>query len=85
MSADVVLGDSAWEGVDPGTHALLDRWLVQPGEQVQAGDAIARAVLVKSALDVITPVSGRLTVRLVGEGETFGRGQPVARVAMSPP
>lgn len=81
MNADVVLPETAWEGVDASAHALLDRWLVQPGARVQAGDALARAVLVKSTLEVTAPVSGRLEELLVGAGETFARGQPVARIA----
>ena len=81
MNADVVLPETAWEGIDASVHALLDSWLVQPGAQVQAGDAVAHAVLVKSTLDVIAPVSGRLVELLVGAGETFARGQSVARIA----
>ncbi len=83
MNTDLVLPEIAWEGVDAGAHALLDSWFVQPGAQVQAGDAVARAVLVKSTLDVIAPVSGRLMERLVGAGETFARGQPIAQIAPS--
>lgn len=81
MNADVVLSETAWEGIDASAHALLDSWLVEPGAQVRVGDALARAVLVKSTLEVIAPASGRLAELLVGAGETFARGQPVARIA----
>lgn len=50
MIADVVLPETAWDGID-----------------------------------VIAPVSGRLVELLVGAGETFARGQSVARIAAKPP
>lgn len=81
MSTDVVLPNSAWEGVDEGAHALLENWLAKPDSEVRAGDAIARVVLVKSTLDVLAPVSGRLETVLVEAGDTFARGQPIARIA----
>lgn len=85
MSGDIVLADSAWEGVDASAQALLDSWLAQPGALVQAGDAVVRVVLVKSTIDVPAPTSGRLGAWLVNAGETFARGQPLARVTPEAP
>lgn len=85
MSQDVLLADSAWEGVEADVHALLDAWLVQPGAPVTAGQTLARVVLVKSTIDVPAPVSGHLAERLVNEGDTFARGQAIARIAAQTP
>lgn len=81
MSQDVLLDDSAWEGVEAGVHALLDAWLVPPGALVTAGQTLARVVLVKSTIDVPSPASGRLAAQLVNAGDTFARGQAIARIA----
>lgn len=75
---DIVLADEAWEGVDPGTEALLDDWLVREGDRVGAGQVLARAVLVKAALDITAPAAGVVEKILVGTEETFARGKVLA-------
>jgi biotin carboxyl carrier protein len=81
MSAtEVRLPDAFWEGVDPGVQALLDAWLVEEGAGVEAGQAVARIVLVKTAIQVEAPASGRLRGILVPAGQTFARGQALARI-----
>jgi pyruvate/2-oxoglutarate dehydrogenase complex dihydrolipoamide acyltransferase (E2) component len=75
---EVTLPDSAWEGVDAGVEALLDQWLVAPGEAVQAGQPLARVVLVKATLEVEAPAAGQEQTQLVAAGETFARGKPIA-------
>ncbi|MBA4328102.1 MAG: biotin attachment protein [Polaromonas sp.] len=75
---DITLKDEAWEGVDAQVQALMDRWLVPEGAQVQAGQPVARVILVKSSLDIAAPASGLVERVLVPAGETFGRGQPLA-------
>lgn len=84
MSVDVVLPDSAWQGVDAGVEALVDAWLVPQGAVVERGQAVARVVLVKSTLQVDAPASGLLDAILVPAGSTFARGRPLARIAPSP-
>lgn len=79
-SVDVELPDSFWEGVDPNVQALLDAWLVEEGAQVEAGQAVARIVLVKTTIQVEAPVAGRLQGVLVRAGDTFARGQALARI-----
>lgn len=83
MSGDteVRLPDSAWEGVDAGVQALLDQWLVAPGDAVQAGQPLARVVLVKASLELAAPHAGRLARQLVAAGDTFARGQAVVTLA----
>lgn len=75
---DITLKDEAWEGVDAQVQALLDQWLVPEGAQVQAGQPVARVILVKSSMDIAAPVAGVVERILVPTGETFDRGQPLA-------
>jgi pyruvate/2-oxoglutarate dehydrogenase complex dihydrolipoamide acyltransferase (E2) component len=76
----IVLPDADWEGVEPGTEALMDRWLVTEGTQVSAGQAIGRVVLVKATLEVTAPVAGVLARILVPAEETFKRGTVLAEL-----
>lgn len=74
----VTLGEEAWQGVDASVEALVDKWLIQPGDTVQAGQPLANVVLVKSNLEVAAPAAGRITELLVPSGGTFARGKPIA-------
>jgi pyruvate/2-oxoglutarate dehydrogenase complex dihydrolipoamide acyltransferase (E2) component len=74
----VTLGEQAWQGVDASVEALVDKWLVQPGDAVRAGQPLANVVLVKSNLELTAPQAGRITELLVPAGGTFARGKPVA-------
>lgn len=82
MSAavDVVLPESAWESVEAGVQALLDRWLATEGAAVEAGQPLVRVVLVKSTMEIEAPVSGTLQGIAVPAGGTFARGQVLARI-----
>jgi pyruvate/2-oxoglutarate dehydrogenase complex dihydrolipoamide acyltransferase (E2) component len=75
---DVVLADAFWEGVDPGTEALVDQWLVREGDRVVAGQTLAKVVLVKTTLDVAAPADGVVERILVQAEQTFARGRPLA-------
>lgn len=75
---EVTLNDEAWQGVDASVEALVDKWLVQVGDTVQAGQVLANVVLVKSNLEVTAPSSGRITQILVPAGSTFARAKPIA-------
>jgi pyruvate/2-oxoglutarate dehydrogenase complex dihydrolipoamide acyltransferase (E2) component len=77
---DLGLPPESWTGVDPGVQALLDRWLVAEGEPVAAGQVVARAVLVKSTLDIVAPAAGVLERVLVPAGASFAREQAVGRI-----
>lgn len=77
---DVVLDDAFWRDVEPGTEALMDRWLATEGQHVAAGEVIANVVLVKTTLDVVAPASGTLERVLVPAEQTFSRGKPLAVV-----
>lgn len=75
---DVVLADSFWEDVEPGTEALLDQWLVREGDHVVAGQTLAKVVLVKTNIEVSAPANGTVERILVLAEQTFARGRPLA-------
>ena len=75
---DIVLADEVWEGVDAGTEALVDQWLVREGEHVAAGQVVAKVVLVKTSCEVTAPASGVLERILVPAEQTFPRGRSLA-------
>jgi pyruvate dehydrogenase E2 component (dihydrolipoamide acetyltransferase) len=68
----------AWEGVEEGTEALLEGWLVREGDVVAAGQPVATAVLVKTNYEIAAPTGGRIAKILVATQETFGRDQDLA-------
>jgi pyruvate/2-oxoglutarate dehydrogenase complex dihydrolipoamide acyltransferase (E2) component len=72
------LPDEMWADVDAGTEALLDKWLVKEGDTVIAGQPVATAVLIKTAVDVTAPANGRIVEILVPADGTFGRGRDLA-------
>ena len=72
------LPDEMWTGVEAGTEALLDKWLVKEGDTVVADQPVATIVLIKTAVDVTAPASGRIAKILVPADGTFGRGSDLA-------
>lgn len=81
MSVDIVVPSSAWEGVDAGVQGVVDAWLVAEGAEVEAGQPLVRALLIKSSIEVEALVSGSIEKILVPAGENFGRGQALGRLA----
>ena len=75
---DIALPDDVWEGVEPGTEALVDQWLVREGDRVAAGQVVARVVLVKTNIEVTAPASGVIQRILVPAEGTVARGRPLA-------
>ncbi len=78
---DITLAAEAWQGVDEAVEALVDKWLVQAGDTVRAGQVLANVVLVKASLEITAPADGRIAQILVPAGGTFARGKPVATLA----
>ncbi len=78
---DITLAAGAWEGVDAAVEALVDKWLVQAGDTVRAGQPLANVVLVKSSQEITAPADGRIAQILVPAGGTFARGKPIATLA----
>ena len=68
----------AWDGVEEGTEALLERWFVREGDVVAAGQPVATAVLVKTNYEIAAPAAGRIAKILVAAQGTFGRDQDLA-------
>ena len=77
---DVVLPGAAWKDVEPGTEALVDKWLVQQGERVKAGQTMAVVVLVKTSFDIVAPIDAVVEQILVPQEATFKPGQALARL-----
>jgi pyruvate/2-oxoglutarate dehydrogenase complex dihydrolipoamide acyltransferase (E2) component len=75
---DVVLPDAFWEEVEPGTEALVDQWLVAEGDNVRAGQVLAKVVLVKTNLEVTAPADGVVDRILVAAEQTFAKGRALA-------
>ena len=75
---DIGLADEVWQDVEPGTEALMDQWLVKECDRVNAGQFVARVVLVKTTLDVIAPANGVIDRILVPAEQTFAKGKPLA-------
>lgn len=78
---DITLAADAWQGVDEAVEALVDKWLVQAGDTVRAGQLLANVVLVKASLEITAPADGRIAQILVPAGGTFARGKPIATLA----
>lgn len=77
-TVSIRLPDEMWTDVEAGTEALLDKWLVQEGDTVVADQPVATVVLIKTAVDVTAPASGRIIKILVPADATFGRGRDLA-------
>jgi pyruvate/2-oxoglutarate dehydrogenase complex dihydrolipoamide acyltransferase (E2) component len=78
MSTAIVLDEKAWKGIEPGTEAIIEKWLVGEGDRVDAGQVVANAMLIKASLEVLAPAPGVIERILVSEEQTFARGQPLA-------
>ncbi len=75
---EITLAADAWKDIDPGTEALVDKWLVVEGDTVRAGQPIANVVLVKTNQEIVAPADGRIEKILVRSEETFAQGKPIA-------
>jgi pyruvate/2-oxoglutarate dehydrogenase complex dihydrolipoamide acyltransferase (E2) component len=76
----VRLPDEAWTGVETGTEALMERWLVSEGARVHQGQPIAEIVLVKTTMQIEAPSDGVVSRILVPQEATFGPDQALAEI-----
>jgi pyruvate/2-oxoglutarate dehydrogenase complex dihydrolipoamide acyltransferase (E2) component len=76
----IALQDEAWTDVEEGTEALLDEWLVKPGDTAAAGQVVANVMVVKTAFEVVAPAAGTIAKLLVEAQGNFARGQPLAEL-----
>jgi pyruvate/2-oxoglutarate dehydrogenase complex dihydrolipoamide acyltransferase (E2) component len=72
------LPPEAWKDVEPGTEALLDKWLVNEGDRVSAGQPVASVVLIKTTIEVTAPANGRIAKIVVPREGTFGPDRDLA-------
>lgn len=77
---NICLEDALWEGVEVGTEALVEEWLVQPGAHISQGQALVTVVLIKSSHEVTSPVAGILESICVPVEATFARGATLAEI-----
>lgn len=77
---DIVMSDAVWQDVEEGTEALLQDWLVKPGDAVSAGQALAVVELVKTTHEVTAPADGVVASIEVAAQDTFGRSAVLARL-----
>ncbi len=75
---EITLAADAWTDIDPGTEALVDKWLVGEGDTVRAGQPIANVVIIKTNQEIVAPADGRIEKILVKSEETFAKGKPIA-------
>lgn len=77
---DVTMADTVWQDVEDGTEALLQEWLVKPGDAVSAGQPLGVAELVKTTHEIVAPADGIVSALAVAAQNTFGRGAVLARL-----
>jgi len=77
---DITLAEEAWEGVEAGTEALLDEWLVAVGDRVEAGQVIGHAVIVKATVELVAPAPGVVASLDVAAEQNFPRGTVLGRI-----
>ena len=63
------------------TEGTIGSWLVKVGDTVEMDQALVEIETDKVAVEVPSPVAGRVTELLVGEGDSVAPGDAVARIA----
>ncbi len=75
---EVVVTQADWPAEGKEADGLIKDWEVQVGDTVQEGDLLAEAVIVKTTLEVVAPVSGVVKEVVVGKGKLFKPDAPLA-------
>ena len=78
---DVKLDPLRWESLAPDDEALLENWLVEEGDRVDAGQLLAKATLIDKQIDVSAPEAGVVEQIAVSAGERFASGYILVRLA----
>jgi biotin carboxyl carrier protein len=78
---DVKLDTLRWESLERGDEALLEAWLVEEGERVDAGQLLGRASLFNEQIEVSAPEAGVVEQIAVSAGEHFAPGYILVRLA----
>lgn len=77
---EITLPEEAWQDVEPGTEALLEEWMVAPGDTVKAGQTVAIVVMVKTSTEVAAPADGVIEEILIAKDDTVAQGKALARM-----
>jgi biotin carboxyl carrier protein len=78
---DIVSDPRRWKSDGIASDALLESWLVEEGEHVDAGQVVAHACIAQQNVDVKAPDAGVVEQIAVSAGESFGPGYILARLA----
>ena len=77
---NVITENDIWDGLEEGTEALLDEWLVDDGAEVEAGQPIALIVIIKANHEITAPKAGTIKI-IVESQDSFTKEQPLAEIA----
>ncbi len=69
-------------GDDAGDEARVAFWYVDPGEEVEEGDALVQMLTDKATFDVPSPQAGRVAEHLVDEDDEVKVGDPLCRLTV---
>jgi len=81
---EVVITESDWPADGKNADGLIRDWEVQAGDSVQAGDQLAEAVVVKTAIEIVSPVDGVEREVMVAKNQLFKPNTPLAVIEESP-
>ena len=76
MSSDVLIPHDLWEEDD---EAVITSWLVSDGASVSEGDMIAELMVAKIQYELLSPVTGTLTI-LKEIDDVVAKGDCVATI-----
>jgi 2-oxoisovalerate dehydrogenase E2 component (dihydrolipoyl transacylase) len=62
------------------TEAVIGKWLIKPGDQIEKYDPLVEVITDKVNMDVPSPATGTLTKILAEEGETVLMGAVIAEL-----
>ena len=62
------------------TEAIIGKWLVQVGDQVEKYEALAEVVTDKVSMELPSPAAGVVASLLVNEGQTVPMGAVIANM-----
>ncbi len=62
------------------TEAVIEKWLKQPGDQIEKYEPIVEVVTDKVAMEVPAPATGELTRIVAQEGDTVAMGAVIAEM-----
>ena len=77
---DVRLDPLRWNLGEAGDEALLENWLVEEGDHVNAGQTLCNASLVEQTIEIKAPAEGVVEQIAVAAGERFAPDYILARL-----